>query len=144
MITTNDFEALKVFLDQLHGTLFTEHFTTIAEDVLVAQISSMIKLLNKALAYYHDAHDARDQERMSPVLCYSQTLVALLVRLARFDQKDLTRHNQIVADMEGMLLNKAALISTRFREQAEYQRSISKDEKLKDMVEKFLTSCSRE
>ncbi len=141
MTSTNEFEALQDSLAGLHGDLFPEPFKTISWSLLVAHVDALTKQVNKALAFYHDGSTEQEQEAMSPTLCYAQALLAMLARLARFEEKDLTRYNQIVADMEQMLLDKAALIETRYREQAEYQRKLTHDEKLKGMMENFLNSC---
>jgi hypothetical protein len=137
----NEHEALQEYLAGLHGELFREPFKTISWSLLVANVEAMTKHVNKALAFYHDKSMVQQQEGMSPTLCYAQALLAALTRLARFDEKDLTRFNQIVADMEKMLVDRALLIETRYREQAEYQRKLMHDEKLKGLMENFLDSC---
>jgi hypothetical protein len=136
-----EFELLEEYLAGLHPLLFSEAFTTISWSSLVDQIEVFTKLINNALRHYHDTSDEEDKARISPTLCYCQALLILLCRLARFDEKDLTRYNQIVADMENMLLERTELVETKFREQAEYQNRITKDEKLKDMMERFLSTC---
>ncbi|MBN2154006.1 MAG: hypothetical protein JW839_21290 [Candidatus Lokiarchaeota archaeon] len=141
MTGTNEYDALQDYLAGLHGELFPEPFKTMSWSLLVAHVDSLTKQVNKALAFYHDESTSQEQEAMSPTLCYAQALLAALARLARFDEKDLTRFNQIVADTEAMLVDRAALIETRYREQAEYQRKLTRDEKLKGLMEKFLDSC---
>ncbi len=141
MAGKNAYEALQGYLEGLHGELFPEPFKTISWSLLVAHVDAMTKQVNKALAFYHDGSTEQEQENMSPTLCYAQALLAMLARLARFDEKDLTRHNQIVADMEKLLLDRVALIETRYREQAEYQRKLTRDDKLKGLMENFLNSC---
>nr|MDO8085344.1 hypothetical protein [Candidatus Sigynarchaeum springense] len=141
MTGMNEYESLQDFLAGLHGELFPEPFKTLSWSLLVAHVDVLTKQVNKALTFYHDGSTEQEQERMSPTLCYAQALLAMLARLARFEEKDLTRHNQIVADMEKMLLDRAVLIETRYREQAEYQRKLTRDETLKEMMKKFLNSC---
>ncbi|MEX2684781.1 MAG: hypothetical protein Q6373_024625 [Candidatus Sigynarchaeota archaeon] len=138
---TNEYEVLQDYLAGLHGELFPEPFKTMSWSLLVANVDVLTKQVNKALAFYHEGSTEQEQEIMSPTLCYAQALLAMLARLARFEEKDLTRHNQIVADMEKMLVDRAVLIETRYREQAEYQRKLMRDEKLKGMMENFLNSC---
>jgi hypothetical protein len=137
----NDYETLQDQIAGLHGDLFPKKFKTIPWSLLVAHVETLTKHLNKALAFYHDKSTEQEQERMSPTLCYAQALLAALARLARFDEKDLTRFNQIVVDMEKMLVDRTVLIETQYKEQAEYQRKLTHDEKLKGLMENFLSSC---
>ncbi|NMC05649.1 MAG: hypothetical protein GYA24_10580 [Candidatus Lokiarchaeota archaeon] len=137
----NEFESLRDQLAGLHHDLFPEPFTTISWQLLVAHVDLLTKNVNKALASYHDKSTGEEQEAMSPTLCYAQALLAMLARLARFDEKDLTRFNQIVVDMEHMLIDRELLISTKYKEQADYQRKLTRDEKLKGLMERFLGSC---
>jgi hypothetical protein len=141
MTGMNEYETLQDYLAGLHGELFPESFKTISWSLLVAHVDAMTKHVNKALAFYHDKSTAQEQENMSPTLCYAQALLAALARLARFDEIDLTRFNQIVADTEKMLVDRSVLIETRYKEQAEYQRKLTHDEKLKGLMETFLSSC---
>ena len=140
MSAQTPYDELGDFLAQLHELLFPEPFSTLSWELLVAQIEVMTTLVNKTLAFYHDESTAQEQVAMGPALCYSQALLAQLVRLAQFEEKDLTRYNQIVADMEAMLVDRLVLIETKFREQAEYQRKMTSDDKLKSMMERFLAS----
>jgi hypothetical protein len=141
MTGKNEYEALQEYLAGLHADLFPEPFKTISWSLLVANVDIMTKHVNKALAFYHDKSTEQQQEGMSPTLCYAQALLAMLARLARFDEKDLTRFNQIVVDTEKVLVDRVQLIETRYREQAEYQRKLTHDEKLKGFMENFLGSC---
>jgi len=141
MSEITEFALLQDYISGLHGVLFPEMFTTISWDSLVDQIEILTKHINEALRFYHEIVDEEEQARVAPTLCYCQALLVMLCRLARFDEKDLTRFNGIVDDMEQMLLNRETLVDTKYREQAEYQSRITKDEKLKDMMERFLSSC---
>jgi len=141
MSEITEFTLLQDYLGSLHAILFPEVFTTVSWDILVDQIEILTKHINETLRFYHETEDEIEQARMAPALCYCQALLVMLCRLARFEEKDLTRFNQIVTDMENMLLERDALVETKFREQAEYQSRITKDEKLKDLMERFLASC---
>ncbi len=140
MTTKNEYETLQDYLAGLHAELFPEPFKTISWSLLVANVDVMTKYVNKALAFYHDKSTELQREGMSPTLCYAQALLAMLARLTRFEEKHLTRFNQIVADTEKVLVDRVLLIETQYREQAEYQRKLMHDEKLKGLMENFLSS----
>lgn len=142
MERTAPVHRLDQFLTTMHDRLFPAGFATVNKDDLVDQIGSLTRLVNETLRWYHGLteEDGDVKHEASPLLTFSQDLLTRLCRLAIFDQPMLTRHNQILADTAAMLAGKATLLATTYKEQADYQRRIAKDEKLRELMDTFLGS----
>ncbi|MHA1794129.1 MAG: hypothetical protein ACTSVI_15915 [Promethearchaeota archaeon] len=140
MSSIQDFENLSDYFDKLLIDFFPENFDLVSWEGIVDAITELTKLINKTLNFYHTITDNDKKILYSPTLNYAHSVLAHMSRLAKFEQKSLTKYNQLVVDLKSMLEHKNKLIETKFREQAEYQLRILNDDKLKELAERFLKS----
>lgn len=134
MSQDNQFENLTKFLSVLHIRLFPEGYTEVSKEELWSTTKELTSRINFTLNEYHKLTEVEQRMQLKPTLIYSQALLSHLTRLLKFDQKDLTKYNQIVVDLEKMLINRDGLISSKYQSQAEFELKMMNDKKFKNML----------
>lgn len=132
------FTKLTEYITGLHEELFQENFELVSFQDLFGAVQHLTRLLNKTLEYYHSLDSIEIKTDLKPTLKYVQDLLAEMVRLLKFEPKDLTKYNQILLDFEKMLINQEDLICTKYKRIAENEFHALTDENLKEILEKFV------
>lgn len=138
MTELDAFTRLTEYVKCLHGDLFVENFETVSLQELFYAVQHLTRLLNETLKYYHTLDSIEVKTDLKPMLKYVQDLLEQMVRLLKFEPKDLTKHNQILLDLEKMLLSQEELVCTKYRRIAENEYQALTDENLKEVLEKFV------
>lgn len=138
MATEADFEILDAFLSALHERLFPKDYELVDWEELKTCVLELTGLLNKALKFYHTVDKNDGRMKYSPTMNYGQSILKTMTRLLKFDQKDLTKYNQVLSDLEQNLLNKQDEISTKYTEISKYQIKMVNNEEFKEIADRFL------
>lgn len=136
--THQNFHALTALLNHLHDTLFEPEFELVSWEILRDSVMEISKATNAALEEYHELEGEAEKMTMKPTLHYVQDLLDLMIRLLKFEPTMLTKHNQILLDLQKMILDKEALIKGTYTEMSQRELDIMADGEFREMLESFV------